>query len=134
MPGERIAGTIVTADSSTFTAETVVISVVAPLVSGRTYRVRSIPGWMSTVSDDAVQGRLREDSVSGTQLDATEVRIGRVSSTAKYVTPVEARYTATSTGNKTFVVSGARIAGTGDVNLVGASNRRNHLDVCYESG
>lgn len=114
IPGERIATATETTDSSTFTAETVIGTITAALVSGRTYRVRCNMTLGSSVVNDTVLVRLREDNISGTLIFAN---IGEIYTTGNIpcVIPVEVEYTAVSTGNKTFVVSGARLTGTGNI-------------------
>jgi hypothetical protein len=136
VPGELIGvATPVTADSSVFTTtETSVATRTVPLVSGRTYRVKFTGGWNSTVLGDAITARLREDSVTGTQIDANTVLTTLVSSLRGVKGNLEARYTATSTANKTFAATGVREAGTGQCRMAAGTNRPAILEVLYESG
>ena len=118
IPGERIATTVVTSDSSTFTtSETLVVSVTASVVSGRTYRVRFIGRWGTSVLNDWVRARLREDDATGTLLNFSAVELFTVSSSGNQLMPIEAEFTSSSTASKTFVVTGQRIGGTGNVRL-----------------
>jgi hypothetical protein len=117
---ERIATmTPRVADTSTVTTtETVADTITATLVNGYRYRIRWIPGYTSSVAGDSVFLRLREDSVSGTQM--TVVR-GYSPLTngggSRWVAVVEAEYTASASASKTFVGTFNRASGTGNVNI-----------------
>jgi hypothetical protein len=131
VPGERIATTTVTSDSSTFTTtETEVASVTAALVSGRTYRVRYAARFASTVAADWLMASVREDSTTGTRLTEDNV-ISEQSATAGWPVAGEAEYTAASTGDKTFVLTGIRATGTGTCRLEAATTRPTYLYVDY---
>jgi len=68
IPGELIASSRATSDSATFTTvETTVLSVTAPLVSGRTYRVVFYGKFATTVAGDIGAARMREDNVVGAE-------------------------------------------------------------------
>lgn len=136
IPGERIGIAEATADSGLFTAETVVMSVTVPLVSGRTYSVWANPGLMSTISGDVVRARLREDDIAGTILDGTieDISNNTSNTTRKHAVILLSDYQAVSTGNKTFVVTGARATGSGNVHLEGVPGRKSYIVVRYESG
>jgi hypothetical protein len=136
IPGELIGvATPVTSDSSTFTTtETEVASRQVPLVSGRTYRVKFTGGWNSTVLGDAVTVRLREDSSSGNLLDSGTLLTTLVSASRGAKGPLEAPYTATATGDKTFKVTGQREAGTGQCRMAAATSRPAIFEVLYVSG
>src|SRR5262245_48983078 len=95
--GERIATTIDLTDSGSFTtSETVVSTVIAALVTGRTYRVRFVTDIRSTVANDRAQVRLREDNVSGTELFIADALIHHGGSLGAVCT-IEAEYTAVAT-------------------------------------
>lgn len=118
IPGERIATSIETTDSATFTAETQVMSITVPLVTGRTYRVRVIAGFISTSSEDQVIVRIREDNTSGTVLNRDYVFIATGTTNRNFKAVIEAEFTAASTANKTFVITGERaVGGAGDCML-----------------
>lgn len=115
----RIATTARTSDTSTVTTtETVADTVVASLVSGRKYRVKWIAGYNSSVAADTVFLRLREDSVSGTQM-AIFRGYSHLSNGggSRWVAVFEAEYTASSTAAKTFVGTYVRASGTGNVSI-----------------
>ncbi|MCI0687022.1 MAG: hypothetical protein L0Y54_07280 [Sporichthyaceae bacterium] len=134
VPGERIATDIDTADSATFTTtETEVQSVTAALVSGRTYRIRWATRFESSVADDRVIARIREDNSTGSELSNMVVRMFTVGSIGWPVT-IEAEYTAVATGNKTFSATGVRQSGTGNCFMEAAANRPSYLYVDYIRG
>lgn len=134
IPGQRIATTIETSDSSTFTTTaTTVMSVTASLVSGRTYRIRAICQFESDTAGDLVVGRIQEDDSSGTQLSHAQTEIVNASSIG-YTIVTEAEYTAASTGNKTFVLTGDRNGGSGTLFRGASSVRPSYLYVDYIRG
>jgi hypothetical protein len=116
-PSQRVATTVITTPSGTFTATaTQVASVTAPLVAGSVYRVTFDGAFDTTVDGDMVRARIREDNISGNQLQARDT--GEMDA-AGLVTGLrmEVEYTAVSTGNKTFVATGERDAGTGNISM-----------------
>lgn len=134
IPGERIATTINTTDSSSWTTtETLTDSVTAALVSGRTYRIRWSGGIVSTVAGDIVLNRMREDSVAGTLMNERNFYLASTS-TAGFGAELEATFTAITTANKTFIVSGIRNGGTGTHHADATATRPRYLYVDYISG
>jgi hypothetical protein len=116
-PSQRVATTVITSPSGTFTTTaTQVASVTAPLVAGSIYRVTFDGAFDTTVDGDMVRARIREDNISGNQLQARDT--GEMDA-AGLVTGLrmEVEYTAVSTGNKTFVATGERDAGTGNISM-----------------
>lgn len=136
VPGELIDEAVVTSDSAVFTTtETVVASITVPLVSGRTYRIVAYGKWASTNDNDDVRAALREDGVSGTAIQSDRRELDTDDQgTFGQTFHMEARHTATSTGNKTFVVTGERDSGTGDCRLEAAASRPTFLSVYYHRG
>lgn len=134
IPGERIATTEETSASSAFTSETVLMSVTATLVSGRTYRVTGKVPLTSSVSNDEARAQIREDNISGTVLDAASGEMSTGTSTTSNNIRPESEYTAVSTGSKTFVVTGERVAGTGNITMNAATTRKGYLYVDYIRG
>lgn len=122
---QRLAMDTVTADSGTFTAETVVQSVTADLVSGMTYRIGVMSHGASTVVGDGYIGRIREDNLTGTELQSTFVTVD--SNVIGGTINMEAYFVATATGSKTFVLTGVRSGGTGNCRLEAASNRPSYV-------
>lgn len=134
IPGELITSSVATADSANFTTtEVIVMTITAPLVTGRTYSIWADPTFHSSVDGDVVHSQLREDNVSGTILDRTDDYI-RVTTSAIDRTILFSLYTATATANKTFVITGDRVSGTGNCRLEAATNRPAYMLVRYETG
>lgn len=126
----RVATATTTADSSTFTAETQVATVTAYLVSGRTYAVEvKNTRWSSSVAADTAAVRLREDSVSGTQMNAMVVGIPTTTTSGFGAGLVYAEFTAGVTGNKTFSLTGSRNSGTGNIQLRASATAPTYLTV-----
>lgn len=133
MPGERIATAIVTTDSANITTtETVVMTVAAPVVTGRIYRVRFAADLAGSVAGDQHFIKIREDSVSG---GAINFRRYRVEDTDNFPWgPIEVEYTADATEDKTFVVTLVREAGTGNIRLDATTSNPAYLYVDYIRG
>jgi hypothetical protein len=102
-----------TASSGVFTAETVVDTITASLIAGVKYEIRWTGVWQSSVAGDVVNQQLREDSISGTRL--TDGRIACTTANKAFAGFVRGYYTAAVTGSKTFVVTGVRDSGTGNI-------------------
>lgn len=135
VPGEEIAVDTEIADSTpTFTTtETTVMSVTAPLVSGRTYKVYASAHFETDAAVSNVAARLREDNSTGTQLQQSFYQIWHTSSTGVPVY-LEAEFTAASTANKTFVLTGVRTSGSGNLALSAGATFPSHLRVEYLRG
>lgn len=132
IPGEEIARTTVTSDSSTFTTtETLMASVTAALVSGRVYKIVFDAAFEITV-DGVLRVSIHEDNVSGTVLNLRDCNIDNSgTATGGFV---QAYYTAVSTANKTFVATGDVLVGGGTANLNAAATFPTYLYVEYVSG
>jgi hypothetical protein len=134
MPG-MIVGTPsqVTSDSSTFTtSETEVQTITVPVTSGRVYSVTWWPLFRSSVANDEVRARIREDSSAGTEIQ-TAVRVVTTGAGALGTEmSLTAFYTAGATEDKTFSLTGVRVGGSGNINLEGASGRPSIAVVRYE--
>lgn len=121
--GYRVATSTYTSDSSTFTTSTTeVMSVTGSLISGVTYRVVAEFNLDATVSTDVGVARLIEDSTAGTNIDQARVPLGGSSGGSGVKVMLTAEYTASSTGSKTFVVTGERNSGTGTWRRESSSN------------
>lgn len=119
-PVQRVASNVNTTSSSAFAAatETVTDTLVAPLIAGKLYEVMWTGNYTNTSAGATLLWRLREDSLSGTQIAG-----GRTTwnSTAQHTSPtLRAYYTADATGNKTFVITGSAGAGTTTRNGAGS--------------
>lgn len=107
-------------NSSAFTTtETEVDTITVPVVEGRRYKVVWRPAFFSTVANDHVRGILREDSLTGTAIQT--VNITTPIGGQAFPMTLEAFHTAAATGDKTFVGSGDRIAGTGNITAQASS-------------
>lgn len=128
---QRITTEIIDSNSGMFTTTAVqVASITAPLISGLTYRVTFDGAFDTTVTGDIVRARIFEDNTSGTQL---QVRDTASMNAAGLVTGLrmEVEFEAVSTGNKTFVVTGERDAGSGNIILSAHSTFPTYLYVDY---
>lgn len=137
IPGERIATSIETSDSATFTTtETEIMSVTAAVVIGRTYRIRGVGRLDSTVDNDDVALFVREDSLAGSALtvDLVELNAENQDTSGQQWTPLEVEWTASSTGLKTFVISAQRNSGSGSIRRRAGSDRPAYLYVDYIRG
>lgn len=113
--GELVGSSEETTDSGTFTTTVTQIgSVTFTQVSGYTYMIECCIHLVSDGSD-TYQGTLWENSTAGTER-ASRRCDSRTSNQARpNVLRVRYRYVAGASGSKTFVVSGHRIAGLGNV-------------------
>lgn len=136
IPGERIMTNTRTSNSGNVTTtETTIDSVTAALVVGRTYRVRWTAAVDSSVAGDTAFVRLREDSVSGSQLQIMRVHLPTTGGAGTHwPATIEAEYTALATGNKTFVGTLVRVTGTGDIIVEAAATSPVYLYVDYIRG
>lgn len=100
------------------TTEVVLDTIVVPVVTGRRYKVVWDGGFSCTVASQIIRCRLREDSVTGTDIQLRQC----FPPVVNQVAPVrlEQFYTAVSTGNKTFVATAHRLGGSGTVTPTGA--------------
>jgi hypothetical protein len=116
VPGERVATDIETTDSTPgiTTTEAVVHTVVAPVVNGRTYRVRWHGDLASSAAADVFFVKIREDSLTGNTLDFRRY-YSPGANNFPYSTEVE--YTADATEDKTFVLTLVRSSGSGSGRL-----------------
>lgn len=121
----RVATTQITTNSSTYgaTESGALFSVSAPLVSGLTYRIFVYVTVAVDVAGDVSFIRIREDSASGTQLAGSNVYGGTTNSSG-FPAVIYDEYTATSTGSKTFVITGQRVSGTGTAHGIKSSGSR----------
>jgi len=123
----RVATEVLTATSPAFTAETLIHSVTASLVSGKVYRVTLYVQMRSTVNTDRITARIREDSVIGTVLQDVSWEMPDTGINVPF--RLEAEYTAAVTGSKTLVGTGARLSGTGTIVRNGGATQPTYLYV-----
>ena len=114
-----VDGVTYTADSATWTTteSAALMSITVPVVTGRTYRIDLTCHVSTTVQTFAITSanleqaivRIREDTAAGTQLIGDQLPLGQVTSLGFKLT-THAWYTAVTTGNKTFCVTGQKPA------------------------
>jgi len=129
----RVNTTTRTSNSGTFTAETVLDTVAASLVSGRTYVVTFRGHVQSSVADGYVRGRIREDNISGTERMIDQVPTTAAASQA-FPLVMQFEYTASATASKTFAATAQRQVGTGNITATAAATAPTYLTVDYLSG
>jgi hypothetical protein len=120
---EREATTPLVADSATWTnsPEVVAASVTIAAVAGQKYKLW-FSGRISTdVAGDAANMRIREDSVSGNQVQLGQVYLPTTTGNG-WSTYLYAEWTAAASGSKTFVVTGQRSLGTGVAHRIRATS------------
>lgn len=125
----RVATTSVASNSSTFTnTEVSLATVTAYLIDNKRYKVAYPARFSVATAAQLVTVRLREDTVSGTQLQAAQVYCHSTDSVG-FDVYIEVEYTATTTGNKTFVLTAQRNGGSGNVTMLAAASSTRCLTV-----
>ena len=81
------------------------------------------------MAGDDVNARLREDTLAGTQLQGERRDLLGASIGEFWYLRVE--FTATATGNKTFVATGVRSTGTGNVSRFASATQPAYLTVTH---
>lgn len=121
--------TAVTAAGSSYTsAETLFATVTIAVVTGVTYAITADFAISTSLANDIDFPRIREDSISGTQLQGKNLIMPTVAGSG-YPGHLYAEYVAVGTGNKSFVLTGNRIVGTGAHTQQAAANTPNYLKV-----
>jgi hypothetical protein len=131
VPGQRIASmTPRTSNSAGITTpETVIDTVVAPVVAGRRYAVWWDGRPVSATAADDIQYSMREDSVSGTVMQSCAVDVPVINRQPR--ARMYAEYTADATEDKTFVATLVRVAGTGNAVGVASATQPTYFNVDY---
>ena len=111
------------------TTETIVLTITAPLINTVTYRITAYFLTQLSVATDVFVSRLREDDASGTQLQNARIANGVTNSV--FPCYMEVEYTATATGNKTFVVTLLRTSGTGNIVMNAGATQPCYLYIDY---
>lgn len=110
---QRIAAVNLTATSGTWsTGETTVASVTGFLTTGQRYKIRFLGFASSTVAADLAFMRIREDTLTGNQLQGVTTYIATTTGNG-FQFAAEVEFVAIATANKTFVATGSRASGTG---------------------
>jgi hypothetical protein len=126
-PRKRFLTAAVTNSANITGTELVTDTITVALVAGVRYKIVHDASWQSTVGGDGVLIRLRQDNVTGGQLQGYRVLTSVAA--AEYAGHIEGFYTAAATGSKTFVATSVRSGGTGTVNRVGAATTPSNLYV-----
>lgn len=129
----RVATTVRTSNTSTFTAETLINTVTADLVIGRTYKVSWAFRWDSDVAGDTAFARIRDTNLAGTQLQnwRADSRLTNVVTSSGWGFRVEVEFTAVATGSKTFAATLARATGSGNLVVVASAAGPDYLYVDF---
>lgn len=128
--GARVGTNTETSNTSTFTTtETVTDDVTVSLVNGERYLVEFNGAFQTSVAGDDVTARIREDNLAGTQLQGERRDI--LAGSINQYWYIRAEYTATATGSKTFVVTGVRSSGSGNIFRAGATTGPAYLTVTH---
>jgi hypothetical protein len=118
-----------TADGTSYTtAETLFMSITCALITGVVYAVEADIAISTTLANDIDFPRVREDTITGNTLQAKNLIMTTVAGSG-YPISLYAEYTAVATANKTFVVTGNRIVGTGAHQMRAAATSPNWLRV-----
>lgn len=113
--GEWVGFSTETTDSSNFTTTpTQIGSVTFAEVTGCSYIVECLAHLVST-GTDIYQATLYEDSTAGTERHAARCDSRTSDQARPNILPLRYLYVAGSTGSKTFVVTGHRVSGGGNV-------------------
>lgn len=117
----RVATTTTTANSGNITTtETSVATVSGVLEAGQRYGITVYSRWAASAvgspSAETTLARIREDSVSGTEITAGQVGL-MTASTVGFSLVLYAEYTAVTTGSKTFAFTGIRNGGANNHTL-----------------
>ena len=112
--------------SSTTTSETAVLRIDAvPVEVGRVYWVVTSNLFLaSSVAADVITGRIRASTAGAATTASAIVGEGGTTqpTTTAFGVPLRVKYVPGSTGNVSFLLSVARIGGTGNVSIVAATN------------
>lgn len=131
----RIQTTTELADSSSFTTtETVIASVTAALVTGRTYRVRYVGKVGTSVGGDTVNLLMKDTNLAGAEIMSRPNEPLPTNTAGGHYFEMETEWTAVATANKTFVVTAVRASGSGSVRREAAATRPTLLYVEYVRG
>jgi hypothetical protein len=126
----RVYTNEIVANSATYGAtEVVLYTVTAFLTGGQTYAVEAILKVAIDVASDVSFIRIREDTLTGNQLEGANSQTGSTNGNGFPVVAIT-EYTPSADGNKVFVITGQRASGTGTAHGVKASpNRKSYIRI-----
>lgn len=113
--GMLVGSSTETSDSGTFTSETQIGAVTFTEISGYVYLIECGVQLASATVTDIVQGTLRENSSAGTERHSGRFPAQTSDQARPIVISLAYLYTAAATGSKTFVATGQRVSGGGNV-------------------
>ncbi len=113
--------------AQTYASETVVDSVTVPVVAGRKYRIAYVWHAQASTTTNLLYVRIRETNASGAQLTYVQHQVPTTIDTR--TTWVE--WTASSTGNQTFVATAFRQSGSTNSQFRGATSQPRALSVSW---
>lgn len=117
-----------TTTSGTFTTtETFTDAIAVNLINGKTYAVECCLLAASSTGGDECAWNLREDSATGTGLNGCRVYLQAANH--GYLVRLYSEYVAVATSTKTFVASGVRTSGGGNVSSPAGANTPAYLFV-----
>lgn len=90
-----------------------------PVEANRLYKVEALVEWQSTIANDRVLFRIRQNNLAGTVWGGMETAPNRAVSVRQQCL-VSAVIRTTTAGNLSFVVTGQRVAGTGAISTYGS--------------
>jgi hypothetical protein len=107
----RKGTTVRTTDSANVTSEAIIDSVTASLITGKIYKITWHGRFQSSVAGDDALFRIREDSLTGTEIASVAEDLTVIGRQAR--STIEVEFTAVATASKTFKATLERLAGTG---------------------
>lgn len=134
VPGWLMNSTLIVVDSAAFTTTEAIIATISfNAIIGRTYQIRFDGALGGNAADGLVNFRIREDNVSGNELQQRQFTIDKVGT---FGTPIYllGSYTAGATATKTIVVTGDEQSGANSYTLEASSTRPAFLGVYYQDG
>lgn len=125
----RVGEEIFETDSATFTAQTIIGTVIGATIPGRRYAVYVNTRIGTTVAGDSATLRFRYDDLSGAELDIAGVALPNAGTTGNYAF-FYTEFTATEY-TTTVVLSAVRASGTGNLRREASSNRPQVMAMDY---
>jgi len=117
-----------TTNSSNYTTtEIVTDTLTTTIVTGKRYRLVHDAPYQSTVAGDNSLVRIREDNLTGTQLQIYRFNIALAATDC--AGHCEALFTAAATGAKTFVITNVRSGGTGTLSRRGSATTPSNFTI-----
>lgn len=114
------------------TTEKTLDTITVPVVAGRKYRVRYVFAWQADTLNARYFVRIKEGTTTaGAQLAVVNMILLTPVNTLVPGIPVEAEWTAPTTGNQSFVATIQQNSGSGTATVRGASSQPRILSVSW---